>query len=187
MSEPIAECSQVLSVVVRVYGTQDSSVRAAINSGPNDIGYVAVTVGATLTYCYDLAAVISFANAFAEASARPIQWLPETTQSFPLADGTRVIVQTSATGEQPTEIRLIAAAASRDGNAHLVARIGRTTTVIFDRAALDSYRSAWGHALTYAQRIFTNPNPDAFDELEAKAREREALHFERTGQLPDVR
>jgi hypothetical protein len=156
-----------------------------MNGGPNDTAYVAVTVGATLTYCYDLPAVVSFANAWAEACVRPIHWLPEASLTYPSADGSRLIVQSSATGNQAADIRLVAATASRDGRAHLIIRIGRTTTVIFDREALTSYRSAWAQALDNAQRIFTNPNPDAFDELEAKAREHEARHFERTGRLPD--
>jgi hypothetical protein len=72
-----------------------------------------------------------------------------------------------------------------DTCAHLIIRIGRTTTVIFHREALTSYRSAWAQALEYGQRIVANPDPDAFDELESKAREREARHFERTGRSPN--
>lgn len=176
--------SQTLSAVVRAYGEQLPRVRAAVNGGPKDGGYVAVTVGTTLTYCYDLAAVESFATAWAEAMTRPTQWLAESADELPHGNGCQLTVQVSVVGTQPTDVRLVAAQASPEGRAHIAVRVGRVVTVVFDRLALAGYRQAWAEALDYGRRIFSNPEPDAFDEIENRIRERERRHFERTGQLP---
>jgi hypothetical protein len=90
-------------------------------------------------------------------------------------------------GDQPRNATLITAKASPDRRPHLVVRVGQTTTVIYDQKALTDYRTAWAQALNYAQRIFTNPNPDAFDELENRIRKQEHRHFEQTGSLPKSR
>jgi hypothetical protein len=178
---------QTLSAVVRAYGEQLPRVRAAVNGGPKDSGYVAVTLGSTLTYCYDLLAVESFATAWAEATTRPTQWLAETTDEVPSVTGCQLAVQVSVVGSQQTDVRLVAAQASAEGRAHLAVRVGRVVTVVFDRAALAGYRQAWAEALDYGRRIFTNPEPDAFDEIESRIRERERRHFERTGQVSQRR
>ena len=176
--------SQTLSAVVRAYGGQLPRVRAAVNGGPKDGAYVAVTVGTTLTYCYDLLAVESFATAWAEAMTRPTEWLAASTDELPQSTGCQLTVQVSAVGAQPTDVRLVAAQASPEGRAHIAVRVGRVVTVVFDRLALAGYRQAWAEALDYGRRIFSNPEPDAFDEIENRIRERERRHFERTGQLP---
>jgi ABC-type amino acid transport substrate-binding protein len=180
---PAEERNQLLTVTVRAYGPQEVAVHAAINGGPADLAYVAVTVGHTLTYCYDLPAVTCHATAWAQACAQPARWLPETTAGFtdPQGDGNRVAVQLSTTGAQPSKVLGVSPVASRDGQPHLMVRVGRVTSVVFDRAALGSYRAAWTEALSQARRVFTDPDPDAFDVLERQAREREASHFERTG------
>jgi ABC-type amino acid transport substrate-binding protein len=176
--------SQTVSAVVRAYGEQFPRVRAAVNGGPKDSGFVAVTVGTTLTYCYDLAAVESFATAWAEAVTRPTQWLSETTDDLPQSVGCQLTMQVSVAGSMPTDVRLVAAQASAEGVAHLAVRVGRIVTVVFDKSALAGYRQAWAEALDYGRRIFTNPEPDAFDEIENRIRERERRQFERTGQVP---
>lgn len=175
--------SQMVSAVVRAYGEQFPKVRAAVNGGPKDSAFVAVTVGTTLTYCYDLAAVESFATAWAEAVTRPTQWLADTSDDLPLSVGCQLTMQVSVVGSLPTDVRLVAAQASAEGRAHLAVRVGRIVTVVFDKSALAAYRQAWSEALDYGRRIFTNPEPDAFDEIENRIRERERRHFERTGEL----
>jgi len=180
----VPDGSQIVSAVTRAYGKQVVTMRAEVNGGPKDSAYVAVTIGTTLTYCFDLPAVESFAHAWAEAATRPTQWLAQTKGDLPDPGLCRLTVQVSVIGAQPIAVQLAAAGVSAEGRAHLAVRVGRMTTLIFDREALADHRAAWAQALDYGRRIFTNPNPDAFEEIEHKFREQERRQFERTGKVP---
>ncbi|HET6909880.1 MAG TPA: hypothetical protein VFH54_11120, partial [Mycobacteriales bacterium] len=157
-------------------------VRAEIDGGTKDSPYVQVQIGSTLVYAYDLAAVRTFARAWADAASRPVHLLPEDSPCQP-ATGCLTAVSVTVRGEQRQRVLFVAAQASPDGRTHLLVTVGPLTVAVYDRAALDSYIGAWTLAVDYARRVFVDPEPDAFDEIAERERQRELRHFERTGQL----
>lgn len=174
--------SQTVSAVVRAQGAQHTDVRGYVHGGPADAAYVVVTVGATLTYCYDFDAVSSHARAWALSESRPTHWLPALLETGPEpAAGSRVAVSVSARGAQRYEARLVAARVTPEGRAHLAVIVGRTTVVVYDRTALTAYVDTWRTALDYARRVFGDPDLDAFTLLAEQERRREEQRIARTG------
>lgn len=173
---------QVGTATVRALGEQQLRVRAYIDGGVADSPYVLVQVGSTLVYAYDLLAVRTFAGAWQEAASRPVQLLPETSPDAP-APSSLTAVSVTVRGKQPSRMLLMAVQASPDKRAHLAVTVGPMTVVAYDRAALAGYLAGWTEAANFAKRIFDDPEPDAFDELAERDRQRELRHFEKTGRL----
>lgn len=78
---------------------------------------------------------------------------------------------------------MVAAQASPDQRTHLAVTVGPITVVIYDLIALGSYVTVWSEDADYAPRVFFGPEPDAFDDLAERNRQRERWHFERAGRL----
>lgn len=84
-------------------------------------------------------------------------------------------------GRQPTRLLLVARRPARSPGARLAVTVGTMTVVVYDRTALAGYLAPWAQAADYGKQIFSDPEPDAFDELAERDRRRELRHFERSG------
>jgi len=82
-----------------------------------------------------------------------------------------VAVQVVCRGQLESKVLAVAAQASRNGNAHVAVRVGRTLVYVQDRQALESFAAAWEQAVELGGRVFPTP-PDGFARAEAQARHR---------------
>lgn len=155
---------QIAGVTLTTVGPVTGQVSLSINGGPGDAPYVSVRIAETLVYGYDLPAVGGFARAWARA--KTMERLVPPTVSVPEVDLTQHVgALISARGGMAFECTGIASAASPNGRAHLVVRVGRVRWHVYDRAALNAHCGVWATAFDHARRLFAPENPEAFEDL----------------------
>jgi hypothetical protein len=163
---PTSRTEQQITASIRAYGAQKLTVRAALGGGPDDTAYIAVTAGRSLTYCYDLDAARSHAEAWAQAKTQPTSLLPRKIGQPASSVTDTVAVSVQARDSQPVRVHLATPGESGEQRARLDVSVGPLTIAVYDRTALASLIDGWAKALAYAHRIFAAAEADGFDELE---------------------
>lgn len=87
--------------------------------------------------------------------------------------------QAICAGEPDYRVLAVAAASSRNGQAHIAIRVASTLIYVEDRAALESFLAAWRKAAELAERVFP-PVRDGF----YYAEQRERREFEKSSERP---
>ena len=138
----------VVTVQFGAWGPQETHVTASSGGGRDGAPYVAVTVGALLTYAYTKAAVDSHLDAWTKAAeVNRFVRLPE----FAPASGHRrhvgedlVVACTVSAGQQHS----VTSQAGADGRPVLIVTVGAVTVHVHTPTALHSYLAAWTRAAT---------------------------------------
>jgi len=156
-----------VSVTVQAWGPQRHQVRASSGGGRGGRPYVAVTVGACLTYVYDAAALATFLAAWtrAQQANRSVR-LPE------FAPPSRTRGEVVPTGQHPDPedlavvhtvqadpVHSVLGGTDDLGSPVLTVTVGAVRVQVHTTTALRSYLAAWTQAGTVRVLL-----PDSRDE-----------------------
>ncbi len=137
-------------VVVRfaAWGPQDRSVKASSGGGRGGAPYIAVQVGACLTYAYDRAAVRSHLEAWQQAekvnrSVRLPEFLPATATRRHAGEDLTVLCNVSA-----AQHFAVTSSIGADRRPVITVTVGAMTVDAHTTTALRSHLTAWRRACT---------------------------------------
>jgi hypothetical protein len=142
-------------VVVRfaAWGPQDSSIRASSGGGRGGAPYIAVQVGACLTYAYDRAAVRSHLEAWQQAekvnrSVRLPEFLPATASRRHAGEDLTVLCNISAAQHFAVTSNI-----GPDRRPVITVIVGAVTVDAHTTTALRSHLAAWRRAWTVTELL----------------------------------
>ncbi len=158
----------------------DQETRVSVYNAGTPTVHLAVLTAATLTYCHDRAATVSFLRAWTDAAALADR-LPvraEPVDQAGLKDhSVAAIVRARETLTH--RVYLIGADVARTGRPHVVINVGHTVTHAYDQIAVHATHAIWTLAEQFAAQIFTD-SPDAFEVHARRAERRADALFERS-------
>lgn len=138
----------VATVQFGAWGPQVVRVLAHSGGGRNDQAYVAVTVGACVTYAYDRAAVASYVAAWTEAAqanrcVRLPEFAPESGHLLHFGEDLTVACNVTA-----AQRHSVSSSTGPDGRPVMTVTVGAVSVRVHTTSALQSYLSAWTKAAT---------------------------------------